>query len=160
MEYKNLYKCESFGDDLSLGIEINVAAPVHTETLGFAANRAAEIIQEEITRQFHKSHQPSIERAMRQKEELLKCFPVPPVYVAETSNGYCNRACCEHLKWFQAHTKIGIILIGWRKSVINIDWSATKVRRVISTDDVTKSEIMIHAWGYDKAREYLADLLE
>lgn len=48
------------------------------------------------------------------------------------------------------------IKIGWRKRVINIDWSATGLDlEVFFFDDVTKGPGFIHAWGYAKALEYL-----
>ncbi len=53
---------------------------------------------------------------------------------------------------------IGLIEIGWRKRVINIDWSETAVRASVTDDDVTKSETMVHAWSDTKALEYLKAL--
>jgi len=60
--------------------------------------------------------------------------------------------------WWLVKTRYGLIKIGWRKRVINIDWSGTPYRGHITKDDVTKTESSLHAWGYAKAVEYLVRL--
>ena len=60
--------------------------------------------------------------------------------------------------WWLVKTPTGLIEIGWRKRVINIDWSDTTIRKQITKDDVTKSDTNVHAWGYHKALEYLLSL--
>lgn len=55
-------------------------------------------------------------------------------------------------------TPAGMVSISWRKRVIEIDWSATKIRTVITADEVTKDEHSVHAYSYSKALEYLAAL--
>ncbi len=59
--------------------------------------------------------------------------------------------------WFRVTTAFGTITIGWRRRVINIDWSEAKlaIRPDFSKEDVTKEESFIHAWGYEAAIEYL-----
>lgn len=58
--------------------------------------------------------------------------------------------------WLLIETQYGMIEIGWRKRVIQIDWSHTNVRKIISNDDVTKNETFIHAHSNAKAVEYLS----
>ena len=72
--------------------------------------------------------------------------------------------------WWLVKTKFGLIKIGWRKRVININWSDTPYRSGVSKfadgrdieeltkDDVTKSESMVHAWSNAKAVQYLSCL--
>ena len=72
--------------------------------------------------------------------------------------------------WWLVKTKHGLIKIGWRKRVINIDWSDTPYHSGVSkfadgrdidaltNDDVTKDESMVHAWSYAKAVQYLSSL--
>lgn len=73
--------------------------------------------------------------------------------------------------WWLVRTEFGLIKIGWRKRVINIDWTDTGLvideesdgdyefhKRPISNDDTTKWESGIHAWGYAKAVEYITNL--
>ena len=60
--------------------------------------------------------------------------------------------------WWLVRTSRGLIKIGWRKRVINIDWSDTNLRVIVTPDDVTKSVVMVHAWSEEKAVEYLKAL--
>jgi len=64
--------------------------------------------------------------------------------------------------WFHAQVGNGpIIKIGWRKRVINIDWSSAKkdLLHLFTGEEVTKDPHQIHAWGYEKAAEYLAKII-
>jgi hypothetical protein len=60
-------------------------------------------------------------------------------------------------------TKVGPITIGWRKRVISISWKNTDVKQTANqlfpNKDTTKEGHLIHAWGYDKAKEYINRLL-
>lgn len=60
--------------------------------------------------------------------------------------------------WWLVKTQIGLIEIGWLERVINIDWSETPIRKIITEDIVTKSETFVHAWDLGKAVEYLQNL--
>lgn len=84
--------------------------------------------------------------------------------------------------WWLVKTPYGLIKLGWRKRVINIDWKDTKhkaahhvyktreevqlapgevsyhVRKGVTSDNVTKDEHFVHAWSYAKAVEYLTTL--
>ena len=93
-------------------------------------------------------------------------------------NGYCNQDCCSHVPWFCFHTSDGDIIIGWRKHVISIEWQENFKpfdMAIFNGENVTKwcenfSHIPksidhgiltttgkrgIHAWGREKAYEYL-----
>lgn len=95
----------------------------------------------------------------KEKEDILNLFGDKLIFVEEIPNGYCNQSCCINKPWFIVTTSIGQIKIGWRKRVINIDWSKTTVKETAITlfpnEDTTKGEQYIHAWGYEKAKEYL-----
>lgn len=60
--------------------------------------------------------------------------------------------------WLLVRTSRGMVKLGWRKRVISIDWSDTPLRKVITADEVTKDETIVHAWGKVKALEYLTAL--
>lgn len=62
--------------------------------------------------------------------------------------------------WWLIKTSKGLIKIGWRKRVISINWSDTPIRQIITDDDVTKDDCLVHAWSYLKALEYLTKLAE
>jgi hypothetical protein len=67
--------------------------------------------------------------------------------------------------WFEITTEFGTFKIGWRKRVINIDW--TKVRsignydflKLFDTEEVTKDHDSIHAYGDEKAVNYLSKIV-
>lgn len=97
-------------------------------------------------------------------------------------NGYCSRECCKHIPWFLFHTSDGDIKIGWRKRVISIEWQENFKpfdMAIFNDEEVTKwcnnSYIYkaveagtnptngirgIHAWGREKAYEYLEKVKE
>lgn len=60
--------------------------------------------------------------------------------------------------WWVVFTPVGPILIGRRKRVTEVDWSGTSIRKVVTEDDVTKSETYVHAWTTPKLVEYLCAL--
>lgn len=97
-------------------------------------------------------------------------------------NGYCDKECCTHIPWFLFHTSDGDIKIGWRKRVISIEWQENFKpfdMAIFNDEEVTKwcnnSGIYkaieagtnptngirgIHAWGKEKAYEYLKKVKE
>lgn len=102
------------------------------------------------------------DRARQERAQLLILFP-QPIYVETIPNGYCNEACCKHLPWFVVTTTRGRIKIGWRKRVINIDWSDSEVRatgeELFAKEQTTKGGRHVHAWSYEKAKEYITTIL-
>ncbi len=74
-------------------------------------------------------------------------------------NEYCPCDYCP--PWFIAETPWGKIKIGWRKRVIQIEWKDTQLDlgELFATEEVTKNSWFIHAWGEEKAKEYLSKLL-
>lgn len=95
-----------------------------------------------------------------ERRQLLECFP-QPIYVKEIPNEYEGPDCTR--SWFLVTTPKGPIKIGWRNRVINIDWTDSDIKSdanwLFVAEDTTKMGCSIHAWGYDKCREYLNKLL-
>lgn len=99
------------------------------------------------------------------KQHMLALFVLAGIMVKhaeELPNGYWPKVpdyyeIRQSSPWWLAMTEFGPIKIGWRKRVISIEWTATEVRKVITEDDVTKSEDYVHAWTYAKAVEYLTN---
>jgi hypothetical protein len=79
------------------------------------------------------------------------------VVLSEIPNRYWPDAYGPQAPWFLARMPYGNIVIGWRKRVISIDWSDTKMDlyQLFASEDVTKEKYLVHAWGKDKAVEYL-----
>ena len=71
----------------------------------------------------------------------------------ELKNGYDPERTND--PWWLVHTPFGLVKIGWRKRVISINWEDSRLQIVITEDEVTKNEEMVHAWSYPKALEYL-----
>ena len=78
----------------------------------------------------------------------------------EIPNEYgCDCEICKNHPWFIFHTSDGDIKIGWRKHVISIEFMdgfSEFPMSIFKTENVTKWEKGIHAWGTQKATEYLA----
>ena len=104
---------------------------------------------------------------------LLAGFEIESMF--ELVNQYWPEAYTELIQenpWWLVKTEHGLIKIGHRKRVINIDWSDTDYRaeklvdeneknvwpNSITKDEVTRSETNVHAWSYLKALEYLTSL--
>lgn len=97
---------------------------------------------------------------------------ITPVYMQELPNGYCPDGgwCCLDKPWFKVTTPFGHIKIGWRKSVINIDWTESNIRpggeelfpdeKVTRGGNYSNEEKFIHAHGNEKAVQYLKKLAE
>lgn len=89
--------------------------------------------------------------------------------ITAIENDYCPKSCacsiCAGRPWrIITFKNVGPITIGWRKRVINIDWSATGWsidKESITSDDVTygRDGDYIHAWGYGKAVNYLSNII-
>lgn len=60
--------------------------------------------------------------------------------------------------WWLFDTGFGMLRVGWRKRVLEIDWSNMKYRGVITDDNVTKSSTLVHAHTINDALKYLQTL--
>lgn len=172
LEYKQVFFSESFGTH-AFGLKIFVAVDREItkedeNVLWEPLYEAEEAIQAAIMERTIQLDPESKIRAENERGELLELFE-EPIYVEEIPNGYCSSYCCKHLPWFVVTTRIGRVKIGWRKRVINIDWTETLNKKhgkeLFPTEDVTKSDTysehrFIHAYGYDKAKEYIQKIME
>lgn len=98
------------------------------------------------------------ERSKKLKKELLGCFEMASVDVQQSwdiKNGYGTG----DVDWLLVKTDFGLVSIGWRKRVIEIDWSDIGFAFEID-EDVTKGSHFCHAWGYPKAVEAIKKLCE
>lgn len=164
--YKTLYQSEAIGHQ-SYGIEILVSCD-HDFTDGekHAAYEAKNTIEDVIKAGNASTSIEAQDTARRMRSGLLSLFG-DPEFVEEIPNGYCSRGCCRHLPWFRVMTRIGPIEIGWRKSVVYIDWSKTMLKTRASElfpESIggypTAGDYYIHAYGIEKAQEYVRRLVE
>ncbi len=94
-------------------------------------------------------------------ESAMKISGIKYTKVYELVNQYwgdCPTKYDVSTPWYLFITEIGHIVVGWRKRVLNVDWSETKVRKIVTEDQVTKAEDMVHAYSYLKLAEYLTAL--
>lgn len=90
--------------------------------------------------------------------DIYKNAGVETIYIEELPNGYTKDP---YTPWFRITTKIGHVVIGWRRFVMHIDWKDTVIKITgdgLSNDNVTKSDTFIHAHGVAKATEYIKRL--
>jgi len=87
--------------------------------------------------------------------DCLKMTRIPNEYCPKS----CNCQICNSRPWWLLEFEnCGEIKIGWRKRVIQIDWSATGHKldpNKITGLDLTKESTYIHAYGYAQAMEFL-----
>lgn len=176
-EYRQAWKQESSGSNGSFGIQILLACsrplteldgnpdPRSQEfphELRHAIYDAVDKIEAAIGAETIRRDPKSVAAAAQERNDLLGLFTAP-VYVEDIPNGYCPKYCCRHLPWFVVTTARGRIKIGWRKSVIHISWEDSAIKasaeELFPSEDVTKSGKMVHAWGRDKAQQYVDVLL-
>jgi hypothetical protein len=165
VEYKTVYKEESFGGSGSFGLEIKIGASKLPDLkkggIQTAIREAADKIENEVMTVI-KQADPKTNGEVENNKKILSLFG-DPIFVEEIPNEYCGNWCCRHLPWFIVTTKVGRIKIGWRKRVISIDWSDTANTLtsfdLFPNDDVTKGNKIIHAWGYEDAKRYISTII-
>lgn len=165
MEYKKVSSFESRGGLGSTGVQIHLALdhPMTDAEQSICSDFAEKIVKSLQTER-QRVDPETIKHGREVKARLISCFPVNMlIYVEEIPNGYCSQPCCIHLPWLRVTTTRGRIIIGWRKRVIEISWPDSdekcSAEDLFPDEQTTKLGRLIHAWGYDKAEQYLAKLL-
>lgn len=170
LNYKKAYSYEGFGGPTgSFGMKVLIATSREiNDNDKRVLGRKIDEIQEAIMAETIKLDPKTIERREKDRAEIIALFP-EPIFVEEIPNGYGpNDPWYSNFPWYQVTTKIGRIKIGWRKRVINIDWTETTNKltgeELVPEGDMTKSgkydnTRYIHAWGYEKAKQYIEKLL-
>ena len=114
-------------------------------------------------RDMHKARERMRDESREEVESALALAGLRPERMWELANHYWPLAPTYddvRRPWWLAQTSIGLIRMGWRKRVISIDWESTAHRVLVTNDDVTKSETMVHAYSRSKMVEYLTRLRE
>lgn len=103
----------------------------------------------------------TIEREQRYMRDLVKRSEIPYTGLYMIPNEYA-RGSDFFGPWFMIETHAGRIKIGWRKRVMEIDWSETAFSAtgedVVDKPKVTHGPKYVHAWDGDKAVEALRKL--
>lgn len=94
--------------------------------------------------------------------ELFKSAGFDTIYVETIDSEYCRESCCYKFPWIIVTTSKGRIKLGWRKSVMNLDWSDSDLdidgEKMFKNENVTKGTSYIHCWSKEKTIEYLKKL--
>lgn len=162
-QYVSLYSKEVFGTRYSYGVKILVdVGRTITEFEKIEGYKAMDLIETAILTSSALQDETSVESGRAETLQLTNLFP-RRVYVEKIPNGYCSRGCCVNKPWLIVTTQVGRIKIGWRKSVINIDWSDSAIKRrgrdIFPDVDVTVGDHHIHAYGYEQANGFIKVLL-
>lgn len=149
-------------EDIRLDIFCELKNGLTEDEINFIRSKSNEIIHHTLSSMIKRDPKEII-KAQNEKKEILHLFGNRSIFIEEIPNGYCSSYCCQHLPWFLITTSKGIIKVGWRKRVINIDWSASTIKEkaeiLFPNENTTKENHYIHAWGYEKAQRYIDILL-
>ena len=164
-DWKTLHKKESWGTK-NFGIEIRVAIdrPLN-ENDAKATYNIMDELENVLMRETMRTDPEAAAEQAEEREKLLACFPTgEKIFVKDIPNGYCSGWCCSMKPWYEVTTTKGVVKLGWRKRVIEISWEpnvtgARTADALFPGEDVTKVGCLIHAWGYEKAKQYLARIL-
>lgn len=162
MDYIEAYKRESFGSKM-MGVKILISADRQLgQQDARMLDRLGEEIYNEISAESIKLDPEALERVAQERRDLIGLFD-EPIFVEEMPNGYCGAYCCRHRPWFVVTTKVGRIVIGWRKRVIEINWEQSVVKlqamELFPNEDVTRYLRTVHAWSLTDARRYLMAIM-
>jgi len=107
------------------------------------------VCQQEDLADWHRDHFSDIFRDAGFQGFRLEAVP----------NGYCPCEVCG--PWFRVHTALGAFTVGWRKRVISVEWPDVlrDLLPLFEEEEVTKDARSIHAWGKEKAKDYLRRIL-
>ena len=160
---KTLFSYQAWG---KYGIELEITADVNREFTKQdyrVASKLGDQIVNGLMEETYNLDPNNKVVAEKERADILSVFGDRAIFVEEIPNGYCSQYCCKHLPWFIVTTSKGRIKIGWRKRVILIDWIDSIIpdmsEKLFIDEDVTKFDKCIHAWGLDKAKEYIDKLL-
>ena len=133
--------------------------------ISYEANKCLDIVKRMIEMEWVKKYEQ--EKRQEHITIMTKLFVdagFKIVYVKVIDNQYSSNACYYVDPWLIVTTLRGPITIGWRKRVINLDWSDSDItvdgRELFKDESTTKDKEYVHCWGMGKALEYLKKLSE
>ncbi len=131
--------------------------------ISYDASNFLQRVQENICMEWAKDNEAGKRDAhVVELSELFKSAGFDPIHVETVANEYCSQSCCYHLPWIIVTTDKGRIKLGWRKRVLNLDWSDSDLgidgEVMFKGENTTTGQSYIHCWSYEKAIEYLTKL--
>ncbi len=164
IQYKEVVGSESWGGTTAMGIKILIGGIEITEEITKICRNARYDLEDAIKNELWRTDPEIIARKIQDRKDLIACFPTGVmIYAEDIPNEYWRNA-AHGTPWLMVTTPKGRIKIGWRKRVIVVDWEQSVISAnadsLFPDEDVTRSRKMIHAWGYEKATEYIKKILE
>lgn len=133
-----------------------------SKNLRLAGYDAVDKIRDEILRLIRSNDDERKQKVNSVKQSLMDCFD-GPIYVEEIPNGYCSSWCCEDKHWLKVTTEIGHFVIGWRSSVIQLEWNETIVSQtskdLFPDNHQSNSTRSVHVDTYKQAKEYIKTII-
>ena len=131
--------------------------------IGYGASNFLQELREEIAMAWAKENEA--DQREEHVTELIGIFHLAGFEIIHTEtidSQYCSESCCYKFPWIIATTNLGRIKLGWRKRVMNLDWSQSDITAMgeilFKEEETTKGEKYIHCWSKEKAVEYLKKL--
>ena len=167
---KKIGSVESYGGGGAFAGEVyiesdkfNALSKEVSSNIGWTASSYLQELQEQISMAWAKENE--IDERNAHVAELTKLFELAgfdTIHVETINNEYCSRSCCYKYPWIIVTTKKGRIKLGWRKRVMNLDWSNSDLKvdgqKIFKDEETTTGTSYIHCWSKEKAVEYLKKL--
>lgn len=148
---------------LEINVDVTNLPDLTNPKIMDAAYTASKLLQSTIMEVVLESDNNAQTRKKAERIGIISLFK-SSIFVEEIPNGYCHDYCCKHLPWYVITTDIGRFVVGWRKSVMSIDWTQTintkTADELFPNIDVTKGERSIHAWSIKDAAVYINTIYE
>lgn len=134
------------------------------EEAGRIADHYADLILEEMRCAAVRAHPDFKDKKRLLKEQFYLIFKDSGflnVVLEEIPNEYSQSYWTLDNPWFNVYTETGHFKVGWRKSVIHLQWNLSilgnldKAEELFPNEDVTKYDNVIHCWSPEKCKEYL-----
>ncbi len=150
----------------SIDIEFDKFDSLSEETrshICYEGSRYLEKLREQISMAWAKENEADKRKEhVAELTELFKSAGFEAIHVETIDSEYCSESCCYKFPWVVVTTTKGRIKLGWRKRVMNLDWSESDIKYIgtelFKDEKTTTGERYIHCWSEDKAIEYLKKL--
>lgn len=150
-DWRALRSSEFSGHYGSFGIKILIAGrkldgiDLDSRAISIAAMTAVDKVEKAIMEAVIAVDPEDQKHRVTERAQIVGLFGSRAIYVEEIPNGYDpDSAYSKHRPWFVITTSVGRFTVGWRKRVINIDWSATvgtkTAEELFAAETVTKGE--------------------
>lgn len=162
MENNNIgaqYGCSKPVGLITIDFNIELIRKLTSEERYFISEKLDDI-SKFISRNIRLNDPESKAARLFEKKQLLECFGDNKIYANPIKSLYYTNSVNP---WFEVTTSKGIIIIGWRASVILINWEKSDINfeaiDLFPDEEVTMRDKMIHTNDYSKAAEYITVIL-